>query len=120
MQAEPQKTVFVVDEDPAHRESLKWLIESMDYRVRCYASAQEFLKGHALGASGCLVIDAGLPAAAGLETAKDLAENGFGIPVILLVGPDAISTPAGAIDCLEKPVADQALFDRIRDAIGRN
>ena len=40
----PKKgTVYVVDDDEAVRDSLQWLLEGKDYRVRCYDSAETFL-----------------------------------------------------------------------------
>mgnify|MGYP000264046691 CR=1 FL=1 len=42
----PKKgTVYVVDDDEAVRDSLQWLLEGKDYRVRCFESAESFLKG---------------------------------------------------------------------------
>jgi FixJ family two-component response regulator len=40
----PKKgTVYVVDDDEAVRDSLQWLLEGKDYRVRCFDSAETFL-----------------------------------------------------------------------------
>jgi PleD family two-component response regulator len=36
-------TVYVVDDDEAVRDSLQWLLEGKDYRVRCFESAEAFL-----------------------------------------------------------------------------
>lgn len=34
--------VYVVDDDEAVRDSLQWLLEGKDYRVRCFESAEAF------------------------------------------------------------------------------
>ena len=40
----PKKgNVYVVDDDEAVRDSLQWLLEGKDYRVRCFDSAESFL-----------------------------------------------------------------------------
>ena len=40
----PKKgNVYVVDDDEAVRDSLQWLLEGKDYRVKCYDSAESFL-----------------------------------------------------------------------------
>ena len=40
----PKKgTVYVVDDDEAVRDSLQWLLEGKDYRVKCFDSAESFL-----------------------------------------------------------------------------
>lgn len=39
----PKKgTVYVVDDDEAVRDSLQWLLEGKDYRVKCFDSAESF------------------------------------------------------------------------------
>ena len=40
----PKKgTVYVVDDDEAVRDSLQWLLEGKDYRVKCFDSSESFL-----------------------------------------------------------------------------
>ena len=60
-------TVFVVDDDQAMRNSLKWLIESVGVGVESFASADEFLAQYYPGRAGCLVLDVRMPDSDGLN-----------------------------------------------------
>ncbi|HOP17703.1 MAG TPA: response regulator, partial [Gammaproteobacteria bacterium] len=60
-------TVFVVDDDQAMRNSLKWLIESVGMQVESHASADEFLAQYQPGRAGCLVLDVRMPGMSGLD-----------------------------------------------------
>jgi two-component system response regulator FixJ len=120
-------TVFVVDDDPAVRKALRWLIESVGLHVEAFATAQEFLDAHRdpAGRPGCLVLDIRMPGMSGLELQKKLSEQQVGLPVIVITGhaevPMAVqSLKAGAVDFLEKPVSEQTLVDRIHQALERD
>ena len=52
--AEQESTVFVVDDDDAVRDSMRWLVESIGLPVETYASAREFLETHDPNRPGCL------------------------------------------------------------------
>jgi FixJ family two-component response regulator len=117
-----RETIFVVDDDQAARESLCWLIESVGLRVRCFASAREFLEGHDRSAQGCLLVDVRMPGMSGLELQERLLAEGSQLPVIVLTGhgdvPMAVrAMKAGAVDFVQKPFNDQALLDGIRRAL---
>lgn len=118
-------TVFVVDNDPAVRKALSWLIESVDLQVETYASALEFLDRYDSEKPGCLVLDVRMPGMSGLELQEKLHEMGIEIPVILVSGyadvPMAVrAMKNGAIYFLEKPVSDQILLDLIQQAISQD
>jgi DNA-binding NtrC family response regulator len=67
---EPDRVVFVVDDDASLRESLKDLIRSVGLRVETFASAQEFLRSKRPDAPGCLVLDVRLRSLSGLDLQK--------------------------------------------------
>lgn len=120
MHANP--TVFVVDDDAAIRDSLRWLIESVHLPVKTYASAAEFLDAADLKNPGCLILDVRMPGTSGLDLQEELGRRASVVPVILLTGhadvPMAVrAMKAGAFDFLEKPFNDQLLLDRVQDAI---
>ena len=115
-------TVFVVDDDQAMRNSLKWLIESVGVAVESFASADEFLAQHQSGRTGCLVLDVRMPGMSGLELLEHLAQRNMHIPAVVITGhgdvPMAVrAMKSGAIDFIEKPFNDEALLDAIRRAI---
>jgi two-component system, LuxR family, response regulator FixJ len=120
-----QATVFIVDDDPAVRGSMSWLLESVDLPVEVCASAQEFLDTYNPAIPGCLVLDIRLPGMGGLELQKELAKRKIQIPIIIVTGhaevPMAVrAMKAGAVDFIEKPFSDQVLLDCIRTALQRD
>lgn len=116
------KTVFVVDDDQAIRNSLKWLIESVGMKVEAYESADEFIDNYYPGRSGCLLLDVRMPGMSGLDLQEYFVSEGIRIPVIIITGhgdvPMAVrAMKAGAVDFIEKPFNDEVLLDSIRNAL---
>lgn len=117
-----EATIRVVDDDPAFRKSLRWLLESAGLNVRTFASAPEFLKGDDPDRPGCLLLDIRMPGMGGLELQQQLQQSGTHIPVIIITAhgdvPAAVrAMKSGALDFLEKPLDDQHLLDQIRRAV---
>src|ERR1700754_4891684 len=122
---EPDRVVFVVDDDASLRESLKDLIGSVGLCVEVFASAQEFLRSKRLDVPGCLVLDVRLKGLSGLDLQKQMAEADMEIPIILITGPEEIpmtvqAMKAGAVGFLTKPFRDQDLLDAIQQALERD
>jgi two-component system, LuxR family, response regulator FixJ len=118
----PEPIVFVVDDDRAMRESLRWLLESVGLTVRTYANAADFLREYEPTQTGCLVLDVRMPGMSGLDLQADLVRRGTGLPTIVVTGhaevPMAVrAVKAGAVDFIEKPFSDQLLLDRVRQAL---
>jgi len=125
MVIQQEATVFIVDDDPAIRKSLRWLIESVGLKVETFELANDFLQNYLPEIPGCLVLDVRIPGMSGLELQEKLRERGYDIPVIIVSGygdvPMAVrAMKAGAIDFLEKPVSDQVLLDYIQKGIERD
>lgn len=120
---DPQ-TVFIVDDDTAVLDSLKWLLESVGLGVVGFGSANAFLDHLAQNDTprGCLVVDLRLPGLSGLELMDELNQRGIALPTIMITGhgdvPAAVrAMKAGAIDFIEKPFNDEILLGRIRSAL---
>jgi len=121
----PAPTVFVVDDDEAMRNSLRWLIESVGLAVECHDSAESFLDSYYPGRSGCLLLDVRMPGMSGLELQEYLHRNEINIPVIIITGHGDVpmsvrAMKEGAIDFIEKPFNDELLLDAIRNALAVN
>jgi two-component system, LuxR family, response regulator FixJ len=119
---EAESTVFVVDDDADLRESLGWLLESAGLRVKSYSTAQEFLTDYKSEEPGCLLLDVRMPGLSGLDLQEELRRRGVPPPIIIMTGharvPIAVrALKGGAIDFIRKPFSDQALLERIRQAI---
>jgi FixJ family two-component response regulator len=115
-------TVFIVDDDPSHRDSLQFLLESSGLVVRSFSSARDFLNGADPEMPGCLLLDVRMPGMDGLELQRKLAEAKISLPIIFITGHGTVSMSvramkAGAVDFLEKPFDDEDLFDAIHRAI---
>jgi FixJ family two-component response regulator len=117
--------VFIVDDDEAVRNSLRFLLKSVGLATRTLSSAQEFLDTYRQSQPGCLVLDVRMPGMSGLELQQQLNLRGATIPVIFITGhgdiPMAVEAMQhGAFDFLQKPFRDQDLIDRIQRALERD
>lgn len=114
--------VYVVDDDAAVRDSVGWLIASVDLRVVPCASAQAFLDAYDRTQPGCLVLDVRMRGMSGLDLQAELARREIAIPTIIVTGHGDVSMAVramkmGAVDFVEKPFNDQELLERIQRAI---
>lgn len=113
-----QETVFVVDDDEAVRDSLRWLLEANGYRVQCFSSAEQFLDAYQpaqqAGQIACLILDVRMSGMSGLELQERLIADNAALPIIFVTGhgdvPMAVSTmKKGAMDFIEKPFDEAEL-----------
>ena len=130
MQPAANATVFIVDDDASVREALAWLLRSRHLPSETYAGAEEFSATLArldLSQPCCLLLDVRMPGMSGLALFDKLAERELveAMPVIFLTGHADVPTAVdmvkrGAFDFCEKPFSDNALVDRIEQAIRRS
>ena len=114
--------VYVVDDDEALRDSLRWLLESAGHRVATCASAEAFLAIYDPKQAGCLVLDIRMTGMSGLELQDKLKRRGHAIPIVFVTGHGGISMAVdavkkGAFDFIEKPFNGQALLVLIDNAL---
>jgi RNA polymerase sigma factor (sigma-70 family) len=117
--------VFVVDDDPSVRSSLKFLLSTVGLQVESFDSADSFLLKKPADAPGCLVLDVRLPGLSGLDFQRELAARKIRIPIVFLTGHGDIpmsvrAMKAGAVEFLTKPFRDQDLLDAVRIALERD
>ena len=111
----PKKgTVYVVDDDEGVRDSLQWLLEGKDYRVRCFDSAESFLSRYDPREVACLIVDVRMGGMSGMELQDRLLERKSPLPVVFITGhgdvPMAVDTmKKGAMDFIQKPFQEDAL-----------
>lgn len=115
-------TVFLVDDDDAVRDSLRLLLETAEIRSETYRSSAEFLDNYDPERPGCAVLDIRMPGMTGMELQEALQSAGIRIPIIFLTGHgnvpmSAKAFRAGAVDFLQKPVEEDVLLARIREAL---
>ena len=114
--------VFVVDDDPAVRDSLALLLEQDNIGVESFDSAESFLSGCRPGPHSCAIVDMRMPGMDGLQLQDELSRRGVVLPIIFLTGhgtvPQSVrAIKAGAVNFLTKPVTGTALLESVREAL---
>jgi two-component system, LuxR family, response regulator DctR len=112
----------VVDDDPAVRDALQWLLKSRGVHSQTWGSAEDFLSSASRELCGCLLLDVRMPGMSGIELFDRLRSLNCGLPVIFLTGhgdvPMAVQAlKDGAFDFIEKPYDDNALVDKVLAAL---
>jgi two-component system response regulator DctR len=131
MQPALDATVFIVDDDASVREALAWLLRSRRLLSETFGSGEQFVAmletGFAPVQPCCLLLDVRMPGLSGLELFDLLVARGLveQMPVIFLTGHADVPTAVhmvkrGAFDFCEKPFSDNALVDRIEQAVTRS
>jgi two-component system response regulator FixJ len=115
-------TVFVVDDNPGVRKSLRALLESADLEVETFASGEEFLAAYDPDRAGCLLLDVRLRKSSGLDLQDELNRRKTTLPIIVLTGHGTVPTSvralkAGAVDFLQKPAPPKMLLERVQAAL---
>lgn len=119
-----QPTVYVVDDDPAARESVLALVKTKGVPAVGYSSAEEFLGAYSPDMTGALVLDVRMPGISGLELQQQLRSAGSPLCVMIITGYGDVRTAvramqSGAYTFLEKPCQDQELWATIQEALER-
>ena len=127
--------VYLVDDEDVIRDALTWLLRSRRLLSEGYASAEAFESmldarpdtrcgGDWPRTPSCLLLDMRMPGASGLVLFERLVERGLipVLPVIFLTGHGDVPTAVtavknGAFDFVEKPFSDNALVDRVEQAL---
>lgn len=120
--SEDAPIIYIVDDDPAVRDAVGFLVSSVGYEFAACASGRELLERLDDTRPSCIVLDVRLPGVSGLEIQRELQNRNAVAGVIFVTGhgdvPKAVRAMRhGAIDFLEKPFDDQVLLDRISDAL---
>jgi len=129
-------TVYLVDDEDVLRDALAWLLRSRRLLSEGYASGEAFeamLEQRSLSGAQlprdpcCLLLDVRMPGMSGLALFDRLVERGLieAMPVIFLTGHGDVPTAVaavkrGAFDFVEKPFSDNALVDRVEQALARS
>ena len=117
--------VFVIDDDPSVRSSLKFLFNTVGLQAETFDSADSFLRRKPSDVPSCLVLDVRLPGLSGLDFQRELAARNIRIPIVFLTGHGDIpmsvrAMKAGAVEFLTKPFRDQDLLDAVGIALDRD
>ena len=131
MQPAQNAIVYIVDDDASVRDALAWLLRSRHLPSESFAGGEEFeamlARGFNPAQPACLLLDVRMPGMSGLALFEQIAQRGLAdvMPVIFLTGHADVPTAVdmvkrGAFDFCEKPFSDNALVDRIEQALRRS
>ena len=117
--------MFVIDDDPAVRDSLTLLLEQEELIVETFASAESFLAARSPVRGNCAIVDIRMSGMDGMHLQTELSRRGIPLPVIILTGHGDIplsvrAIKAGAVDFLTKPVTGAALVESVRAALAES
>lgn len=121
-QSAERGTVYVVDDDEAVRDSIRWLLEGHDFHVLAVHSAESFLSHYDRERVSCLLIDVRMDGMSGLELQDHLAERGDVLPMAFITGhgdlPMAVDTmKKGAVDFIQKPFNEEHLIQLVEQML---
>jgi len=116
------RTVFLVDDDAAVRDALGLLLLAHGYTVRTFESGETFLKAVDARSEGCAILDVRMEGMTGLDVFDEMRQRGLELIVLFLSGhgdiPMAVqAVKLGAFDFLEKPTSEEALLNKLNDAL---
>ena len=115
--------IAIVDDDESFREALERFLGTFGFRIRTFASGEEFLDSGELRAVACLLLDVAMPGMSGLEVKRQLQARGLRIPTVFITAhADGEVTQhlvaAGAIAILPKPVDHHMLLRLVQGVVG--
>jgi two-component system response regulator FixJ len=119
-----QKTILIVDQDPAVRDALSLVLNSSGFKVQAYRSARDVLGNARVGVNACLLIEFDLEDMTGAELLQCLNARRIHLPAIMMsarLRPLVFETPRppGLVTVLQKPFGREALLQSLGDALGR-
>jgi two-component system response regulator FixJ len=118
------RTVHVIDDDEAVRESLAFLLDAAGYEVKTYDSGARFLDGMTGQEVGCVITDVRMPGLTGLELASRLKGLGSKLPLVVMTGHGDVALAVeamkgGAQDFIEKPFEEEIILNAVEAALAR-
>jgi FixJ family two-component response regulator len=114
--------IFVVDDDPAVRDTLSLVLTAGGYRVICFADGAALLAVARSKTPTCILLDVHIPGKSGLDILKELHGEDYPAPIFMVSGQGDIAMAVraikdGALDFIEKPFRGTEIVERLNDAI---
>jgi FixJ family two-component response regulator len=115
--------IFVVDDDPAVRETLSMVLSAGGYQVICFADGAALLAVARTRTPACILLDVHIPGKSGLDILKELRGEDYPAPIFMISGQGDITMAVsaiknGALDFIEKPFRGSEIVARLDEAIG--
>ena len=114
--------IFVVDDDPAVRDTLSMVLSAGGYQVICFADGAALLAVARTRTPSCILLDVHIPGKSGLDILKELHGEDYPAPIFMISGQGDISMAvnaikSGALDFIEKPFRGSEIVARLDEAI---
>jgi two-component system, LuxR family, response regulator DctR len=114
------RTIAVVDDDAAVRDSTCILLEAYDFDVLTYLNGADFLREDPEVA--CVIVDYQMPGLNGFDFISELRQRGNRVPAIMITATNNPSVERRAAEIgiqrvLQKPLSGQVLLGAIRAAL---
>src|ERR1700716_3782340 len=115
--------IFVVDDDPAVRETLSMVLSAGGYEVICFAAGAALLWEARNRPPACMLLDVHIPGKSGLDILRELHGEDYPAPIFMISGQGDIAMAVnaikgGALDFIEKPFRGSEIVARLDEAIG--
>jgi FixJ family two-component response regulator len=116
------REIFVVDDDPAVRDTLSIVLSAGGYQVTGFADGAELLAMTGTRTPAAILLDVHIPGKSGLDILKELHGEDYPAPIFMISGkgdiPMAVSAiKNGALDFIEKPFRGSEIVARLDEAI---
>src|SRR5580765_7481294 len=114
--------IFVVDDDPAVRDTLSIVLSAAGYKVICFADGAALLSVARSRTPACILLDVHIPGKSGLDILKELHGEDYPAPIFMISGQGDIAMAVsaiknGALDFIEKPFRGSEIVARLNEAI---
>src|SRR6476660_4750000 len=118
----PRGEIFVVDDDPAVRDTLSMVLSTAGYQVICFADGAALLSVARTRTPACILLDVHIPGKSGLDILRELHGEDYPAPIFMISGQGDISMAVsaiknGALDFIEKPFRGSEIVARLDEAI---
>jgi two-component system response regulator FixJ len=119
---QPNREVFVVDDDPMVRDVLSEVLAQAGYQAVGFVDGASFVAAARERIPACVILDIYMPGRSGLEVLRDIDARNYPAPIFVASGrgdiPSAVAAiKNGAFDFIEKRMDAAALVARVGEAI---
>ena len=108
--------IRTVDDNPAMREALEFMLTAEGWHVKTYENGRAFLTDDAPSTPGCAILDVRMPGMSGLELQQEMNVRGYALPVIFLTGNGDIDMAVGAAATMASASGSRRRASSVRTA----
>ncbi|MBI5276914.1 MAG: response regulator transcription factor [Burkholderiales bacterium] len=119
-----EQAVYIVDDDPAVRDSLSLMLSLHGIRTANFATAEDFLASVRPDWTGCVLVDLRMPGISGLELQRKLVQDHPALSVVVITAHGDVAAArqaflSNAVDFIEKPFMPEQILAALASAASR-